>query len=382
MISSIRNLEVVSKIGGYLSYLRTTPKEIIFKDLKFRILVRLLPKQEVDNYITFILELVGADANFRTVIDTLSDKLEETYPNKSEKYLVKFFYKTVKQRFASSKDAQIYYALEPFLDEKEKMIFSAAPTALDSLEIIQQSSASDGKLKATVIKAAIAPVAYFALMVAIANLSQVYMIETFIDVFTKLKLEVPFSIGLMNDVNNLIISFQWTYAPLGIATIATYRYFIPNLYGHPRQLIEKIPVIRIPFTLSRSINAGLFLTAMSLLYRNGVNTKRALKIMNKEATPFVSYHLQQMIEVHGATGSDTRAMRNNLFDRETQHHLNVFFSVADPTIHMERISKSIMTKIEERVTKIAKLVNGIGLGLFAIYLTLFALSMNELAALG
>ncbi|WP_347361892.1 hypothetical protein [Vibrio vulnificus] len=175
-----------------------------------------------------------------------------------------------------------------------------------------------------------------------------------------------------------MISTQILYLPLSILLIFFYHYFLPNLYGKPRKIIEKIPLFGVPFSLSRDVNAALFLNSLSLLYKNSINTKRALFIIKESSTRFMKHHLDQMIEIHRITGSDVKSLQNSIFNKEINHILSIFFRVTDPTAHMDKISENIMNALENKVKFIAIAINVIGSITLAAYLTFISLAMMEL----
>ncbi|EGQ9239482.1 MULTISPECIES: hypothetical protein [Vibrio] len=374
----IRKLEIISIIEQKFVYLRNTQKKELMANLKTWLAIAILPKKEVRKYIKFVIELVGTSANYAQTIKTLSDTIDESYPAKYQKPLLKFFYKTVYQRFVSSKNANIFYALEPFLDEKEKMIFQSAPTPLDSLKAIDSTAEADGKLSLMIKVASVSPFAYFIIILIMANVMQEPIFGKFMLLIEKLDKPVPPMIGGIYSFHDFMISTQILYLPLSILLIFFYHYFLPNLYGKPRKIIEKIPLFGVPFSLSRDVNAALFLNSLSLLYKNSINTKRALFIIKESSTRFMKHHLDQMIEIHRITGSDVKSLQNSIFNKEINHILSIFFRVTDPTAHMDKISENIMNALENKVKFIAIAINVIGSITLAAYLTFISLAMMEL----
>ncbi len=100
----------------------------------------------------------------------------------------------------------------------------------------------------------------------------------------------------------LIQHWYWLLIILIIAIIATVIYIQPNYIGEYRKLIDKIP----PFSIYRTLSAARFMDNLGLLIINGVVFKNALKIMKKNATPYVLTHIITMEHLL-ATGKDNIA---------------------------------------------------------------------------
>ncbi|WP_281188478.1 hypothetical protein [Vibrio harveyi] len=374
----IRSFEFVSVIEQKLSYLKNTPRAILFSELKVRIAIALLPKKEVYKYINFIIELVGTSANYLQAIQTLSETIVDSYPKRHQKPILKYFYNTVYQRFVSSTNADIFYAIEPFLDAKERMIFKSAPTALDSLKVIYDTSENDNKLSMMIRVASVSPFAYTIIIILMANAMQEPIFGKFMSLIDKLGQKPPPMIGGVYAFNDFLISTQILYIPLTIMMLITYKYSLPNMYGKVRMGLEKVPLFGLPFKLSRDVNAALFLNSLSLLYKNGINTKRALGIIEKSSTRFMKHHVNEMIQIHKIAGSDVKSLQNDLFSREINHILSIFFRVTDPTSHMDKISQNIVSALEGKVRFIAVGINVLGSVLLTLYLLFISLAMMEL----
>ena len=76
----------------------------------------------------------------------------------------------------------------------------------------------------------------------------------------------------------------------------------PNYIGEYRKLLDKVP----PFSIYRTLSAARFMDNLGLLIINGVVFKNALKIMKKNATPYVLTHVINMEYLLG-TGKDNIA---------------------------------------------------------------------------
>lgn len=361
-----------------VAYFRNNSTQTIQADAIAFIARILLSKADVTGYVKYVIELVGAGANLTQVVVTLDETIVESYPKPLQKPLLKVFYKNVRTRFKQSKNADLIKALSPYLNDKEQMIFKAAPTTLEGLKVIYDSSQQDDRLRKILLAAAVMPFVYFLIIIALVNGTQEPIIGKFTDLVDRLGGQAGYSMQSMNGFNSFIIETQAYMLPLFLILVGLYVYLIPNLSGKPRKYIEKVFLFGLPFKMSRDINAGLFLTSLALLYRNGINTKKALGIIKKSSTPFMKHHINQMYEVHSHTGSDRKAIQNELFSIDINHTLSIFFRVADPAKHMEEISRNILGKIEAKIKVISVAINITGSLALTLYLVGLVLAMMEL----
>ncbi len=88
----------------------------------------------------------------------------------------------------------------------------------------------------------------------------------------------------------LIQNWYWLLIILIIVIIVTIAYMQPNYIGVYRKLLDKAP----PFSIYRTLSAARFMDNLGLLIINGVVFKNALKIMKKNATPYVLTHIINM----------------------------------------------------------------------------------------
>lgn len=88
----------------------------------------------------------------------------------------------------------------------------------------------------------------------------------------------------------LIQHWYWLVIIVIIALIVIISIMQPNYVGEYRKLLDKAP----PFNIYRTLSAARFMDNLGLLIINGVVFKNALKIMKKNATPYVLTHIINM----------------------------------------------------------------------------------------
>ena len=88
----------------------------------------------------------------------------------------------------------------------------------------------------------------------------------------------------------LIQNWYWLVLTVIVAVIVTIAIMQPNYVGSYRKLLDKVP----PFSIYRTLAAARFMDNLGLLVINGVVFKNALKVMKKNATPYVLTHIINM----------------------------------------------------------------------------------------
>lgn len=312
----------------------------------------------------------GTGAAFIKTAMTLKEKLNETFPKKTQKPIKKYLYRAIEQR-AVSITPTVQYGLEPFLSKNENMVLNAPKDPIVGLRVILEQGDSRQRIIKQVKNTLRLPAFYMLLVVVFAHVMQDKMISMMVGFAKKLDTEPTPAIIRMDAVNNFIIDGLAEISVFLLITIAVYSWMNSNSTGIVRAIAERVPLFGSPIKQSRLVQSGLLLQSIALLYTSGVNTKRALNLIANNSTRFVSFKVNEMLDVHRATGSDIEAYRNDIFDLDVQFKLSVYFELTDPSTNMTAIAEAILTEIEEKIQMFARRVNIFSTVIFAIYLMLF-----------
>lgn len=91
-------------------------------------------------------------------------------------------------------------------------------------------------------------------------------------------------------VGFLIEHWWWlTIAALIFMVLVVYR-LLQQLTGRVRLFVDELPLV----SLYRDMAAAYFMESLGLLVKNGVALKKALSIMHREASPYLSWHILKM----------------------------------------------------------------------------------------
>ncbi|WP_155274461.1 type II secretion system F family protein [Vibrio nigripulchritudo] len=327
----------------------------------------------------FVVSLSGgiagkeSGAAFVLVTEQLNQKLFESYPEIWQKPIEKYLYKTIHMR-SISPTPEVTYSLEPFITKNDLMVLGATEEPIAGLDVIIKQGDSRNRIMSVVKASMRDPLMYLMMTIGLAWFTQENFVAETIVLIDNLDAKMPYQLQIFSDVNSAILDNLYTGGTFIILMLLGYNWATDNLKGSARTLAEKVPMFGTPLKQSRLIQSGLFLQSIALLYKSGVNTKQSLKAISNNSTRFMVSKIGEMQETHGETGSDIEAFRNDLFDKDTQFRLSVYFELSDPTSNMDQIASTILETIEQRIISFSKNVALLALVAFSGYLGLFILA--------
>ncbi len=146
--------------------------------------------------------------------------------------------------------------------------------------------------RSTSLAALATAVTYPLIVIFMACIIIVYLNNSVFDQFRQMKpIEQWPSAGQdLVGVANLITGWWWLVLVVLFVVFFTMRYLMTNYVGELRSALDLIP----PFTLYRRFAASRLLETLGLLVSNGIVFKNAIKVMQYQASPYVSSHLVMM----------------------------------------------------------------------------------------
>ncbi|MGD8116839.1 hypothetical protein [Vibrio sp. TRT 29B02] len=349
-------------------------------------LYKTIYRSQVISYMQFIVSLSGgingkdSGAAFTQITEQLHQKLVEGFPEKWQRPVEKHLYKAIYER-SISPTPEIAYSLQPFLTKTDCMVLGATSEPIAGLDVIIKQGDSRKRIMAVVRASMRDPLLYLVMTIGIAWFTQDTFVRETMKIIDSLGARVPQELTTFSNINNAILNNLELGVLVLILTVAGYSWSANNLSGTARTFIEKLPLIGMPLKQSRLIQSGLFLQSIALLYKSGVNTKQSLKAISKNSSRFMVSKLNEMEKTHSETGSDIEAFRNDLFDKDTQFRLSVYFELSDPTSNMDKIATTILEGIEQKIISFTKNVNFAALIAFGLYLTLFVIATMSMGSI-
>lgn len=177
-----------------------------------------------------------------------------------------------------------------------------------------------------VLSAILGAMAYPLLVIIMASIIIVYLDNSVFIQFRYIKpIEEWPSAGIQLITVAHAIESWWWLAILAIFTIIMFfRVIMNNYVGELRPILDKIP----PFSLYRRFAAARLMETMGLLVANGVVFKNAIKVMQYQASPYVTSHLVMMEHLLGmGKGNVADVLATGLIDDADIMRLRVMAEV-------------------------------------------------------
>jgi type II secretory pathway component PulF len=92
------------------------------------------------------------------------------------------------------------------------------------------------------------------------------------------------------NIGSIIQCWWWLFLMVLLIILLVFRYLMNNYVGELRPTLDKF----FPFNLYRRFVSSRFLETLGLLVSNGIVFKNALRVMQYQASPYVSSHLLMM----------------------------------------------------------------------------------------
>ena len=172
-----------------------------------------------------------------------------------------------------------------------------AQTMQSAIKALSQHSVAIGAL--------VGAVSYPLMVLAMASYLMVYLNGAVFNQFRAIKPESdwPPAGQQFVEIATFVQSWWWAVILGVVLLIAFMRYLLINYTGTLRATLDRYP----PFNLYKRLIAAQFLETIGLLVENGIVFKSALKVMQYNASPYLSTHLLSM-ELLLSTG------KNNIAD--------------------------------------------------------------------
>lgn len=171
----------------------------------------------------------------------------------------------------------------------------------------------------------------------------------------------------------------WWPVVLGaiIGLIILFYLSVKNVVGEPRAILDSIP----GFNIYRQLVAARFMETLGLLIANGIVFKQALKILQQNASPYLSWHLQMMeMKLARGRGNIAEVLDTGLINAEDIVRLKAIADAKGFEHALIRLGKSAGEQGIKTIRKLGKIGGGIFLalsGMFAGYMVMGLYSVGS-----
>lgn len=206
-------------------------------------------------------------------------------------------------------------AIKDWIPPAEHMLISAGERGVglkNGLVEAKVLSTASAQTKAAVLGGLIFPLALFGMIIGLMFMFQTQQVPAFT---AMLPLERwPSGAKLLYNVS--FFFYKYLFVVLGVmATIGfVMAYSMGRWTRPPRAFFDKLP----PWSIYRSYQASSFLIGLASLMQAGIANYDALRMMHKNASPWMKMHLERMMSAMKVGGSNPgKALDTGLLDAET-----------------------------------------------------------------
>ncbi len=275
-----------------------------------------------------------------------------------------------------SEGAQFAEAIKPWIPASEYMLISSGSRGeglVSGLQEASRLSTAAAKIKKAIMVGASMP-ALLAFMLAgmIAGFN-IYMAPVFKNLLPVK--QWPEGAQTLYQISSFITGY-WYFLAIGVAVLTTVISLTINGWtGRIRNFFDRLP----PWSLYKGYQASSFLIGLASMLKAGVALNDALKIMKKNASPWLNEHLDQMLSTLKIGGANYgEALDTGLFDEEISGDIIDYAKLSsfENSIYIigEKLVEEGVTKTNERMAVLKNLMLFLVAGtVFWIYFTSYDL---------
>lgn len=206
-------------------------------------------------------------------------------------------------------------AVKDWIPSSEYMLISSGEQGgklIDGLNEASRLSTAAAKIKKAIFAGAALPTLLFFMLGAMIAGFDVYMASVFKNLLPIP--QWPSDAQVLYGISHFLTSYWYMIlAAMGAATAAI-SYTMNFWVGRAREVADFLP----PWSVYKNYQASSFLIGLASMLKAGVALNDALKMMLKNASPWLAVHINQMLSSLKSGGSNYGdALNTGLFDEET-----------------------------------------------------------------
>jgi type II secretory pathway component PulF len=206
-------------------------------------------------------------------------------------------------------------AVKWWIPSSEHMLIAAGERGeglINGLHEATVLSNAAARNKSAIIGGMVFPIALFGMIIGLLIMFQIQMVPIFKSLIPIERW--PSSAKTLNSLSYFFYHYLW----LVILGMVGFSAFIGMTIGTwtrpPREFFDKLP----PWSIYRSYQSSSFLIGLSSLMKAGIANYDALRMMHKNASPWMRMHLERMMSAMKLGGSNPgKALETGLLDQET-----------------------------------------------------------------
>ncbi len=176
---------------------------------------------------------------------------------------------------------------------------------------------------------------------------------------------------------NLIQYWWWLVLFCVLAIIAGVYYTLQNLTGDLRYRLDQFPIL----SLYRSLTAARFMEVLGLLVTNGVSLKESLKILHRNAQPYLSWHLMLMeYRLSGGKENIADVLDTQLIQRDDMLRLRVLAKGKGFESALISLGKQALQRYSSHVAITVRIAGGLLLVIGAMLAAMMVLGIYSVGS--
>lgn len=165
-------------------------------------------------------------------------------------------------------------------------------------------------------------------------------------------------------LSDFLQAWWWLIIIVIFSIMGAIAYFLINFVGEDRKSIDNLPVI----SIYRQLVAARFMETLGLLISNGIVFKRALKILQHKASPYLSWHLMMMEFRLGRGRSNiAEVLDTGLVTRDNVLRLKAIAEAKGFEHALIRLGKFSAAQATSTVRKLGKVLGGVLLAISTMF---------------
>lgn len=273
---------------------------------------------------------------------------------------------------------QFAHALQNTVPPYEVMVLTAAEESArldEAMGHLSRAIGLQGKIKSTYLMSLISPVfatiAILGFLVAYALLIAPQNLESL-----PLAKWPPISLQLYAISNALVDHWLWIGAGFGVA-ISAVRWSRPNWRGRFRAKVDCLPLL--PWKSYRENESNSFLVSLAILLQsNNHGMKEALLRMRQFASPWLGWHITQMLKRLALTPDmPARALDTGLFSNRVMDRIEDYSERSEFYIALQKLAFDHGDKAVEAAMRRAVLSGFAALGIVGMVMVVIVLGNFE-----
>lgn len=205
-------------------------------------------------------------------------------------------------------------AIKEWIPASEYMLISSGERGQGLVSGLQEAarlSIAASKIKKAIFVGAALPTMLTLMLAAMIGGFDIYMAPVFKNLLPVT--QWPESAQTLYGISHFITQY-WLWLLVGMGGGATLISLTINGWvGRIREVFDHMP----PWSIYKNYQASSFLIGLASMLKAGIALNDALKIMNRNASPWMKVHIEQMLSsMKGGGGNYGEAMDTGLFDEE------------------------------------------------------------------